>query len=328
FPHRQWRPHRDSCLAQRIPRNGEPSPLPEGTRQWLIVPSARYQRCPSAFCSRSFFPPPPPSPRTSRTAAPPRNRAIQLQPSRSGRHWPRKAIRKRSTGWRNPSGADGGACPRISSEGPSGTCRQPGRAMSRPTCSWVACTLTGIILRRTTAQRPNGMPAPQKRETLTDNTPLVIFIMRAAGCPAISAGPTASGGRQRPRDMWPPETFCARKSPITAKSDAPLNRGVSVTPAGFSLRTNASTPEGSPPMLQHVSRPAALALVSAVLSLSAAPALAGTVTIQAMQCSAGKSVPHLRYEGGVIEGDLDRAAAAGRQCAHCDPKTLPDTGGN
>jgi len=81
-------------------------------------------------------------------------------------------------------------------------------------------------------------------------------------------------------------------------------------------------------MLQHVSRPAALALVSAVLSLSAAPALAGTVTLQSMQFSAGKPVPHLHYEGEVIEGDLERIAAAVSQYVDCDPKTLPDTGGN
>src|SRR5690554_5151550 len=81
-------------------------------------------------------------------------------------------------------------------------------------------------------------------------------------------------------------------------------------------------------MLQHVSRPAALALVSAVLSLSAAPALAGTVTIQSMQFSAGKSVPHLHYEGEVVEGDLERIAAVVSQYVDCDPKTLPDTGGN
>ncbi|WP_367715037.1 hypothetical protein AB2N04_14040 [Nitratireductor sp. GISD-1A_MAKvit] len=81
-------------------------------------------------------------------------------------------------------------------------------------------------------------------------------------------------------------------------------------------------------MPKRVARNAALALFSAVLSLSAAPALAGTVTLQSMQFSAGKPVPHLHYEGEVIEGDLERIAAAVSQYVDCDPKTLPDTGGN
>lgn len=81
-------------------------------------------------------------------------------------------------------------------------------------------------------------------------------------------------------------------------------------------------------MPKRAARNAALALFSAVLSLSAAPAYAGTVTFQSMQFSAGKPVPHLHYEGDVVEGDLERIAAAIRQYVDCDPKTLPDTGGN
>lgn len=69
-------------------------------------------------------------------------------------------------------------------------------------------------------------------------------------------------------------------------------------------------------------------LSSLAVSLAAAPAFAGTVTLQSMQFSAGKPVPHLHYEGDVMPGDLERIAAAVRQYVDCDPRTLPDTGGN
>ncbi|WP_157970067.1 hypothetical protein [Pelagibacterium sediminicola] len=67
-----------------------------------------------------------------------------------------------------------------------------------------------------------------------------------------------------------------------------------------------------------------LALCVAVV----APALAGTVTLRSTQFSSGKPVPHLHYEGEVVVGDLDRIAVAVSQYVDCDPKTLPDTGGN
>ena len=81
-------------------------------------------------------------------------------------------------------------------------------------------------------------------------------------------------------------------------------------------------------MFSVAPRAAIIAACSLTLSLAAAPALAGTVTLQSMQFSAGKPVPHLHYEGEVIEGDLERIAAAVSQYVDCDPKTLPDTGGN
>lgn len=73
---------------------------------------------------------------------------------------------------------------------------------------------------------------------------------------------------------------------------------------------------------------AIIAICSLALSLSAAPALAATVTLQSAQFSAGKPVPHLHYEGEVVQGDLERIAAAVGQYVDCDPRTLPDTGGN
>lgn len=61
---------------------------------------------------------------------------------------------------------------------------------------------------------------------------------------------------------------------------------------------------------------------------AAAPAFAGTVTLRSAQFSAGKPVPHLHYEGEVVVGDLERIALAVSQHVDCDPRTLPDTGGN
>lgn len=73
---------------------------------------------------------------------------------------------------------------------------------------------------------------------------------------------------------------------------------------------------------------AAIIAFCSLASAVAAPAVAGTVTFQSLQFSAGKPIPHLHYEGDVVEGDLARIVAAVRKYVDCDPKTLPDTGGN
>jgi len=72
----------------------------------------------------------------------------------------------------------------------------------------------------------------------------------------------------------------------------------------------------------------ALALCSAALMICATPVSAGTVTFVSTQFSAGKPVPHLHYEGEVVSGDFERIVAAVSHYVDCDPKTLPDTGGN
>lgn len=55
---------------------------------------------------------------------------------------------------------------------------------------------------------------------------------------------------------------------------------------------------------------AAIIAFCSLASAVAAPAVAGTVTFQSLQFSAGKPVPHLHYEGDVVEGDLARIVAA------------------
>jgi hypothetical protein len=93
--------------------------------------------------------------------------------------------RKRNTGWPNPIGAAGGACPKTSSDGRSGTCAPPSRVMPRPSSSWVGCTSWGIISRRTITQPLSGTPAPPKPETRTASMRLPIFIRKAAACRKI-----------------------------------------------------------------------------------------------------------------------------------------------
>lgn len=73
---------------------------------------------------------------------------------------------------------------------------------------------------------------------------------------------------------------------------------------------------------------AALLCVLALSVTVSIPAVAGTVTFRSAQFTAGKPVPHLHYEGPVVAGDLEWIAGALSQSVDCDPRTLPDTGGN
>jgi hypothetical protein len=72
---------------------------------------------------------------------------------------------------------------------------------------------------------------------------------------------------------------------------------------------------------------ATVAICCLAMSL-AAPAFAGTVTLQSTAFSAARPVPHFHYEGEVVPGDLERIALVMSQHVDCDPRILPDTGGN